>query len=97
MLDYEGSKVKAIASVHIGGAFAIHGIKIINTEQGLILLMPQTSYEKDGKKQYCDIFHPITTDAWQELEDQVLDAYEQQLHMEENESQEDSPFMAQQM
>lgn len=97
MLDYEGSRMKAIASVVIGGAFAIHGIKIIDTEKGLFVQMPQTSYEKDGKKQYCDIFHPITADARQELKDQVLDAYEQRLQLEENESQAESPSMAQQM
>lgn len=88
MLDYPDSKVKAIASANIGGAFAIHGIKVIDSEKGLFVQMPQTSFEKDGKKKYNDIFHPITADARTELNSQVLDAYEQRLHMEENESQE---------
>lgn len=93
MLNHEGSKVKAIASANIGGAFAIHGIKVFDSDKGLFVQMPQSSYEKDGKKQYSDIFHPITAEARLDLNGQVLDAYEQRLHMEENESQtEESAF-----
>ncbi len=88
MLHREGSKVKAIASANIGGAFAVHGIKVIESDKGLFAQMPQSSYEKDGKKQYNDIFHPITADSRNELNAAVLEAYEQRLHMEENESQE---------
>lgn len=88
MLHHDGSKTKAIASATIGGAFAIHGIKVIDSDKGLFVQMPQTSYDKDGKKQYSDIFHPITADSRNELNEAVLEAYEQRLHMEENESQE---------
>ena len=79
MVDYEGSSIKAIASANIGGAFAIHGIRVIDSEKGMFVQMPQSSYEKDGKKQYSDIFHPITAEARSELNNAVLDAYEQKL------------------
>ena len=79
MVGYEDSKVKAIASANIGGAFAIHGIKVIDSEKGLFVQMPQTSYEKDGRKQYNDIFHPITADSRNELNTEILAAYEQKL------------------
>ncbi len=88
MLDSPNRKVKAIASANIGGAFAIHGIKVIDSEKGLFVQMPQTSFEKDGQKQYNETFHPITADSRNELNSAVLEAYEQRLHMEENESQE---------
>lgn len=88
MVDHDGSKIKAIASANIGGAFAIHGIKVIDSEKGLFIQMPQSSYEKDGKRKYSDIFHPITADSRNELNASVLEAYEQRLYMEENESQE---------
>ena len=78
-MDYEGSKVKAIASANSGGAFAVHGIKVIDSQNGLFVQMPQTSYEKDGKKQYSDQFHPVTADARTELNDAVLQAYENKL------------------
>lgn len=91
-IGYDGSKVKAIASANIGGEFAIHGIKIIDSEKGLFVQMPQTSYEKDGKKKYSETFHPITADSRIDLNTAVLDAYEQKLQedaqMEECESQE---------
>ena len=88
MVDREDSKVKAYASVNIAGAFAIHGIRVVDSQKGLFVQMPQRSYEKDGATKYEDIFHPITADARTELNGAVLSAYEQRLHMEEDESQE---------
>lgn len=97
MVEYEGSKIRAIASANIGGLFAVHGLRVIGSEKGLFVQMPQTSYEKDGRRQYSDVFHPITADARQKLYGQVLAAYEQKLHMGETESQAPSPAMAQEM
>lgn len=34
MVDSVNSKVKAVASVTIGGAFAVHGIKVIDSQKG---------------------------------------------------------------
>lgn len=48
--DYEGSSVKAFASANIGGAFAIHGIRVVDSQKGLFVSMPQNSY-KDGNQQ----------------------------------------------
>ena len=87
MVDREDSKVKAYASANIGGAFAIHGIRVVDSQKGLFVQMPQRSYEKDGATKYEDIFHPITADARTELNSAVLSAYEQRLHMEEDKSQ----------
>lgn len=89
LVDYEGSKVKAIASANIGGAFAIHGIKVIESQKGLFVQMPQSSYEKDGKKQYTDQFHPIMADARNELNAAVMEAYEEKLSETEDESPEE--------
>lgn len=88
MVDREDSKVRAYASANIGGAFAIHGIRVVDSQKGLFVQMPQRSYEKDGATKYEDIFHPITADARTELNSAVLSAYEQRQHMEEDESQE---------
>ena len=79
MVDSTNSKVKAVASVTIGGAFAVHGIKVIDSQKGLFVQMPQSSYEKGGQKHYTDQFHPITANAREELNAAVLDAYEQKL------------------
>ena len=52
--------------------------------------MPQSSYQKDGKTQYTDQFHAITAEARTALNDAVLAAYDERLHMEEDESQDSS-------
>ena len=85
LVDYEGSKTKAFASVNIGDAFAIHGIKIIEGEKGLFVSMPQ---RKDGED-YKDLFHPITAEAREELNKQIMDAYEQKLEEEQGEQLEE--------
>ncbi len=93
MIDYEGSKVKAIASANIGGSFAIHGIRVVDSQKGPFVAMPQSSYEKDGQKRYSDLFHPITAEAREELNGAVLDAYEQKLaEIEDMGENEELPF-----
>lgn len=87
LVDYENSKVKAIASVNIGGAFAIHGLRVIDSQKGLFVQMPQNSFQKDGKTEYSDIFHPVTADARSELNSKVLEAYEQKLDEVESENE----------
>lgn len=87
LVDYDNSKLKAIASVNIGGAFAIHGLRVIDSQKGLFMQMPQNSFQRDGKTEYSDIFHPITAEARSELNSKVLEAYEQELTKAESESE----------
>lgn len=78
MCDYEGSNIRAFASANIGTAFAIHGIRVVDSQKGLFVSMPQSSYtDSDGNKKYSDIFHAVTAEARNELNDKVLKAYEQ--------------------
>lgn len=79
LVDYENSKVKAVASANIGGAFAIHGLRVIDSQKGLFVQMPQNSFQRGGKTEYSDIFHPITAEARRELNSKVLEAYKQKL------------------
>lgn len=83
--DYEGSKVKAFASANIGGAFAIHGLRVVDGEKGMFVAMPSTSYQKDGKTEYQETFHPVSGEARKALNDAVLQAYEQKLSEEQTE------------
>lgn len=87
LVDYDNSKLKAIVSVNIGGAFAIHGLRVIDSQKGLFVQMPQNSFQRDGKTEYSDIFHPITAEARSELNSKVLEAYEQELTEAESESE----------
>lgn len=83
LVDQEDSNIKAYASVNIGGAFAVHGIKVVDSVKGLFVSMPSNSYKKDGKMQYSDICHPITAKARNELIDKVTEAYEAKLSEEQ--------------
>ncbi len=88
MVDMEGSKVRAFASVTVGGAFAVHNIRVIDGgEKGLYVSMPFRTYPKDGETAYQDTFHAITAEVRTELNDSVLQAYEQKLQEEMTESE----------
>lgn len=91
LVNLEDSKIKAYASVTIGNTFAVHGLRVTDSANGLFVAMPQSSYMKDGVRQYEDLFHALSADARNELNNTVLQAYEQKIYMEEDiaEGQED--------
>ncbi|MBE5851294.1 MAG: hypothetical protein E7298_14405 [Lachnospiraceae bacterium] len=78
ILDGEGN-TKAYASLTLGNAFAVHGIRIAETEKGLKARMPFRSYKSGDETKYQDVFHAISTEAHNALEKSVLDAYSQAL------------------
>lgn len=84
LADFEGSKVKAFASANIG-PFAVHGLRVVDGEKGMFVAMPSTSYQKDGKTEYQETFHPVSGEARKALNDAVLQAYEQKLTEEQTE------------
>lgn len=84
LVEQDDSSVKAYASVNIGGAFAVHGIKVIDSVKGIFVSMPSNSYKKDGKVEYSDICHPITAEARNELIEKVTEAYKIKLGEEQD-------------
>jgi stage V sporulation protein G len=75
------SKIRAYASVTIGNAFAVHGIKVIESDKGTFVGMPNRSYEdKNGETKYSDVFHSITKEGYQAINNAVINAYEQELN-----------------
>lgn len=87
LFDNENSKLRAIASVTIGGAFAAHGIRVMDSDKGLFVSMPSSSYKSQGETKYQDIFHPITAEARQHLNESVLTAYDQALAEQQKETE----------
>jgi len=67
---------KAIASLTIDDAYAVHGIKVVSGVNGNFVSMPSNK-QPDGN--YKDIFHAVTKEARQEMNDAVMSAYEQKL------------------
>ena len=70
MLDSAASSTRAFASANIAGAYAIHGIRVVDSQKGLFVSMPQNSYTtENGETRYSD--------AWQTygLQDFSVAAY----------------------
>lgn len=68
--------VKAIASVSLDGMFVVKGLKVMDGRKGLFVSMPQETYvDKDGKKQYSNLFFGQTNMVREDLQTAVLDAY----------------------
>ena len=86
LVPTEGDGVKALASITVGGHYAIHGFKVYESEEkGLSVLNPSSKYQKDGKNQYSDVIHAVTPEARTAINDAILDAYEQKLQEEQGE------------
>lgn len=79
------TKIKAYASVNIGGAFVVKDIAVMDSKNGLFARMPYRSY-KDGKgeMQYSDTVFALTAEARTAMNDAVISAYEEQLDMQED-------------
>lgn len=82
------TNLRAFASITVGGAVAIHGIRVMDSKKGLFVSMPSYSYEdKNGETQYADYAHPISKEARNAINKKVLDAYEQVLDEYESEDE----------
>lgn len=65
-------KLRAVASVTLDNAFAVHDIKIIEGDKGLFIAMPSRRMT-DGE--YRDIVHPIHSEFRTQLQQVILDSY----------------------
>ncbi|MCC8130429.1 MAG: septation regulator SpoVG [Oscillospiraceae bacterium] len=65
-------KLKGIVSVTFDNAFAVHDIKVIEGDHRLFVAMPS---RRDDTGTFRDIVHPISTEARQEMETEILEAY----------------------
>ncbi|WP_457549708.1 SpoVG family protein [Archaeoglobus sp.] len=68
--------VKAYASVSLDNEFVVKGLKVVENEKGVRVLMPSRK-AKDGS--YQDIFHPMSKEARAKIVDAVLKAYREQI------------------
>ena len=70
--EREGSRMKGNATVLIDDCFAVHGIRIIEGDNGLFIAMPS---KKTSSGEYRDIAHPINKEVRTMFEEAILDAY----------------------
>jgi len=69
-------KLKAFANITFDNAFVVRGLKVINGANGYFVSMPSRK-RADGSHQ--DVCHPLNNEARKQIEDKVLEAYEQAL------------------
>lgn len=69
-------KMKAIVSITIDNEFVVHDIKVIEGEKGLFIAMPS---KKSLDGEYRDIAHPINSDTRDNIQNIILEKYEQSL------------------
>lgn len=69
-------KLKGVASITIDNEFVVHDIKIIESDRGLFIAMPN-KMTPDGE--YRDIAHPISSATRERIQKVILDAYEKVL------------------
>ena len=69
-------RLRAIVSITLDQMLAVHDIKVVQGESRLFVAMPS---RKDEGGIFRDIVHPISAQAREYLESQILNAYQEQL------------------
>ena len=77
------AKMKAVASITLDEAFAIHDIKVIEGEKGLFIAMPSRK-ATDGE--YRDIAHPINSGTRDRIQTIILEKYQEVMDAEPEEA-----------
>ena len=72
-------KMRAIVSVTLNDQFVIHDVRVIEGNNGYFVAMPS---KRTPNGEFKDIAHPINTDARQEIQQAILEAYFRELEME---------------
>ncbi len=77
LVNKEGTKLKALASITIDDGFAVHDIKIIQSGEDVFIVMPS---RKTNDGEYKDIAHPINTATRELIKNAILTAYYDELN-----------------
>lgn len=74
LLPISESKLRAIASITIDEAFAVHGIRVVEGREKPFVAMPDHKF-RNGT--YANIAHPINSEARAQIEEAVLAKYQE--------------------
>lgn len=66
-------RLLAFASITIDDCFAVHNLKVIGGREGIFVAMPSRRLLDGSHK---DIAHPVNNQTRMDIEDRVLDAYQ---------------------
>jgi stage V sporulation protein G len=79
-VEAEG-KLKAYVTVTFDDSFVVHNVKVIEGESGVFIAMPS---RKTRKGEFKDVAHPINTDFRNIMQEQILEAFNNNEHYEED-------------
>lgn len=82
----DSGKLRGVISITLDDAFAVHDIKVIQGENRLFVAMPS---RRDEKGTFRDVVHPINSELRNELEAQILSAYQRELENQNSEQTEE--------
>lgn len=85
-LNDSNSKTVALATVTVADCLVLTGLRIVKGKKGMFVSMPQRKLSKPDKNgnEYADIFFPVTHDFREELNDAILDEYDNKVDEEKN-------------
>lgn len=77
----QDGRLRAVVSLTLDDAIAIHDIKLVQGDDRLFVAMPS---RRDESGVFRDIVHPINPDARKKIEESILAAYEAHISALEN-------------
>lgn len=69
---HEG-RLRAVVSITIDNAIAIHDIKLVQGDERMFVAMPS---RREDNGVFRDIIHPISSNIREEIEEKILNAYQ---------------------
>ena len=79
----DDGRLKAVVSMTVDDAIAVHDIKIVQGDERVFVAMPS---RKDETGIFRDIIHPISPEARGVIESSIIAAYEDYLSAQERSS-----------
>lgn len=76
-------RLRAVVSITVDDMLAVHDIKVVQGDDRLFVAMPS---RKDENGVFRDIVHPISAFARKQIEERILEAYQEQLALLEAET-----------
>lgn len=67
-------RLRAVVSITIDNAIAVHDIKLVQGDERLFVAMPS---RREDSGVFRDIIHPISSNVRDELEEKIVKAYEE--------------------
>ncbi len=68
----QDGRLRAVVSITIDDAIAIHDIKLVQGDERMFVAMPS---RREDSGIFRDIIHPISASAREKIERQILEAY----------------------